>query len=367
MRAAVDGAPFARASKRRRRGGLANAELVPMPLSPSGRAACALLVLFSLPAAPATAAGSHRERHVAAYHVKSFVTLSAYGDPRPAAFEASGLIAGDGLVAGLRHCLLAEGASITDITPAGVDECAVAAMKAGTVVGHVVQNGASHGFIYRDGRGYVVADAVAFTAINASSRALGVKKDGSTGVYDAPAGAWSTFADAGRGCTMTAPLALNDRFVFGGETCTDGHGTYALAASGRYGSIALPAGLSPTRIFTSSDQLVLVDQRSGGHAYLWSVSGLRAPLDLGSAPGDLYGTYTPAAANGRGVVVGANDPLFFAWVRTPADGVRDLDALIAPRTFFSIDAVDVDESDEILAQAFDFTTGSQVWMILQAG
>jgi hypothetical protein len=194
-----------------------------------------------------------------------------------------------------------------------------------------------------------------------------VKADGSTGVYDAPKGVWATFADAGRGCTMTAPSALNDRFVFGGETCADGRGTYALASPGKYGPIALPAGLRPTGIFTSSDQLVLVDEHSGGHAYLWSVSGLRPPLDLGTAPGDFYGTYTPASANGRGVVVGSNDPLFFAWIRTPADGVRDLDALIVPRTFFSIDAVDVDENDEILAQAFDFTTGSQVWAIFQPG
>ena len=326
-------------------------------------AASLVALACALPAAAATS--SRYDRHARAYRVKTLVPLAGYRDANPAALGAGGSIAGDADLNGARRCLLFSGGVLSDITPANWTDCWVSAMSSnGTIVGTVRNEAVSAGFLYRAGRAYAFADAAAFRAIDASSQVLAVKRDGSTGVYDPQSDAWQTFSDAASGCTLNRPLALNDRFVFGATTCAGGAEGYALAAAGRVVPVTLPVGLSPTTILNQADQLVLIDPASGGHPYLWSPLAGRAPIDLGECPGVQYGPYTPVAANSHGTVVGRNDPLFFSWVRTPADGMRDLDNFV-PKTLFDVVVGDVDENGNLLARGFDFASDSQVWLILQ--
>lgn len=329
--------------------------------------ACLALVatLFAGTLSSVSAAPPHRELHANGYRVKTVVKLSGYTNARAIRLSSSGAIAGDAVL-GSRRCLLAKGGALLDVTPPGWSTCWVNAMASnGAVAGRVTSGEKSEGFVYRAGRAYVIPSALSFSELNDSGLALGVKEDGSTGVYDAESASWQVFADLGRGCAIVQPIALNDHFVFGAATCSDGVQKYALADAGHFLSLTLPKDLQPSSVLTSADQLVLFDPRSGGHAYLWRVFGTRPPIDLGEAPGYQYGTYTPVAGNGQGDVVGENPPQFFAWVRTPVDGMRDLDAIIPQGQYFGLTVADVDESGNVLAQAFDFATGAQVWLVLQ--
>jgi len=334
----------------------------------SSRRVAAFAALVALFPCVAGAAPVRAERHARAYHVKTIVSLAAYDDVHAAALGPSGAIAGDADRDGNRRCLLATGGTLTDITPPGWNECEVAAMSAdGTVAGRVGGGEKTEGFIYRAGRAYVFGDVRAFLAVNSAALLIAVKPDGTRGIYDAADGTWPRFANAGAGCALDQPIALNEHYVFGSATCAAGGEKYALADASHYLSVTLPPGLAPTSILTSADQLVLADAASGGHAYLWSVRGGRAPLDLGEATDDLYGTYTPVAANAQGVVVGENYPEFFVWIRSRADGVRDLGSLIVPPNYFGLSVADVNEAGDVLVQAFDFGSGGQSWMVLQAG
>jgi len=334
--------------------------------SAAGAAATFLAALSFVPAAGESAT-LHHERHARAYHIALSVSLSAYTDAHAVGLTASGTIAGDAVLGGSRRCLLASAGTMLDISPSGWDSCSIGAMSSnGTVAGRVTTGDKSEGFIYRAGRAYLIPDVASFLAINAAALAIAVKQDGTRAVYDAQNGTWPVFADAGRGCAIEVPLALNDRLVFGSAHCSDGTVKYGLADRAHYASVTLPAWLVPSGILTAADQLVLADPRSGGHAYLWS-AGTRAPLDLGEAPGYLYGSYTPVAANASGEVVGQNYPQFFSWVHTASDGTRDLDNLIAPPNFFGISVAAIDEAGNVLVQALDFTTGGPVWLVLQPG
>ncbi len=333
--------------------------------STPARAAVAALIATAFSFSAAAAGSLHGERHVRAYRVKASVNLAHYADAHAVALGASGAIAGDAELNGSRRCLLASGGVLVDITPAGATECSVTAMSPnGTVAGRLGSGTKTQGFIYRAGRGYVIGDVASFSAVNSASLLLAVKQDGSHGVYDAQNGTWPVFADAGRGCAIDEPLALNDHYVFGTVKCSDGSANYGFADSGHFERISLPPGLLPTSILTGADQLVLSDPVSGGHAYLFSLRGSHQAVDLGEALGDLYGTYTPVAANAQGVVVGQNLPQFFPWVRSPSDGMRDLGAII-PVTYFGVSVAGLDEAGDVLVQAFDFNTGDQVWVVLQ--
>lgn len=335
--------------------------------------ACATLVCATLAgAAPARAAAPspafRYEGRAIAYRVWRLVSLEGYTHVHAVGLGPGGAsIAGDALAKGVRRCLLWSAGTITDISPAGWDSCQLSGMSSnGTLAGRVDAGGKSEGFIYRAGRGYVIPSAVSFSAINASGLALGVREDGTPGVFDGMRGTWPVFEDLGRGCAITDPLALNDRFVFGATTCANGLSRYALADAGHFLPLMLPPNLHASSILTASDQLVLYDPLPGGHAYLWQIGSARPPLDLGDAPDYEYGNYSPVAANAAGAVVGENHPQFFAWVHTPLDGTRELDGLIVPGTFFGLSVADIDESGEILVQAFDFDTmGGPVWLVLR--
>jgi hypothetical protein len=335
------------------------------------RAAAALALSSSafFGAVPATAATSatHRDIHSTAYRVTRVVSLVGYTEAHATGFGPSDSIAGDAVLNGARLCLLWSTTAVLNISPGGFSVCRVDAVsKSGTIVGRVGTGTKTQGFVYKDGRSTVVPSAASFFAVNSAGLALGVKQDGSRGVYDTVSDTWPVFQDLGRGCGITRPIALNDHYVFGAATCADGSAKYGLADSGHYLSLSLPGDLRPSSILTSADQLVLFDPRAAGHTYLWRVWGGRPPQDLGNVPNDVYGTYTPVAANPYGTVVGENRPQFFSWVRTPLDGTRDLGALILPGNFFGLSVADVDDAGNVLAQAFDFdTSGSQVWMILQ--
>src|SRR5579862_8167449 len=266
------------------------------------RAYVSLALLAAAPAFLPSAALASGHNHIVAYRVKRAIALPGYTAVRPVAFDAADEIAGDADRDGTRHCLLYRGGTLVDISPAGWTSCSVAGMnESGTVVGQVQKTGAAAGFVYRGGQAIVLTDAAAFTYVDGSSLLLGLTKEGLIGTYDVQGGRWLKFADAKSGCSVDVPLAIDERYVFGRGSC--GSPSYVLASNDGVVRASLPDGMSPTQLFTSHDQLLLLDE--AGHVHEWS------PLtnhmqDLGTASGEPYGVYSPVAVNGAGVVVGTN-------------------------------------------------------------
>jgi hypothetical protein len=183
-------------------------------------------------------------------------------------------------------------------------------------------------------------------------------------VYDAAAGAWLRIVDRATNCEMQLPLALNERTILGIDTCT-GAPRFELASAGRFVGLNVPTGMFPGRILTAADELVLYDPSTSGHVARWAPLSGKAPVDLGEVVGDSFGGYVPLAADADGIVIGQNPNQFFSWVWTARDGMRALEPLIEPKTYFDVTARGLDDEGNILSEAFDFATGNQVWLILE--
>jgi len=324
-----------------------------------------LALALSAPQAALARPAHWPDTHVVAYHVKTTLSLAGYNDARAVAVGNAGQIAGDAGLNGRRRCILYNGSAIVDITPAGWPNCSVSAMTANGTLAGVVQSGdASRGFVYRANRAYVIESAATFSAVTDRARLIGTKTDGTSGVYDAVAGSWLRIADRATNCEMSLPLALNEHAVLGYDTCT-GTPRLVLASAGRFVAIALPDGLVPAKFLTDANELLLYDPSTNGHAYFWPVQSMKAPLDLGIVPGDSFGAYAPLSANDHGIVVGENSGVFLKWVWSERDGMRDLEALLYPKSYFGLAVRDVDDAGNVLLQGFDFATGNQVWLMLE--
>jgi hypothetical protein len=163
---------------------------------------------------------------------------------------------------------------------------------------------------------------------------------------------------------MELPLALNEREILGIDTCT-GAPRFELASGGRFVQVHVPPNLFPGKILTTADELVLYDPSANGRVYWWAPLSGKPPVDLGESASDAFGGYVPLAANANGVVIGQNPNQFLSWVWTPRDGMRALESLVEPKTYFDMSVRAVADDGRILAQAFDFATGDQVWLILE--